>query len=158
MSTMNFSTQHLRDVFAEENKFKNFRKLCYDLNHNNDIYEYDEETGESRKISRHDANKAVRKVLMEVCELTEDDLKSKKTYERKLRKHQDEIFELIEEDIDFKVETGFRENEWFQKFVDYRNIKLGDDEEFWTQDVQGLFVVAKISGDHHDLNCRVRVA
>ena len=155
----NFSTQHLSDVFAEEGKYENFRKLCYDLNHGNEIFEYDEETGVARAVSKHDANKAIRRILMEVAEITEDDLKSNKTWQRKLRKHEDEIFELIEEDIEFKVETGLRENDWFQDYIDYRNIKLGDDEEFWVRDNKGLFVVAKISGDHHDLNhCRVRVA
>lgn len=147
----NFSTQHLSNVFAEEGKYENFRKLCYDLNHGNEIFEYDDETGFARAISKHDANKAIRKVLMEVAEITEDDLKSTKTWQRKLSKHEDEIFELIEEDIEFKVETGLRENDWFQDYIEYRNIKLGDDEEFWIKDNTGLFVVAKISGDHHDL-------
>ena len=155
----NFSTQHLSDVFAEEGKYENFRKLCYDLNHGNEIFEYDEETGVARAVSKHDANKAIRRILMEVAEITEDDLKSNKTWQRKLRKHEDEIFELIEEDIEFKVETGLRENDWFQDYIDYRNIKLGDDEEFWVRDNKGLFVVAKISGDHHDFCiARIRVA
>lgn len=147
----NFSTQHLKEVFAEEGKYESFRKLCYDLNHGNEIFEYDEESGVARAVSKHDANKAIRRILMEVAEITEDDLKSNKTWQRKLRKHEDEIFELIEEDIEFKVETGLRENDWFQDYIDYRNIKLGDDEEFWIKEQMGLFIVAKISGDHHDL-------
>ena len=151
MPKMNFSTEHLRKIFAEEGKYESFRNLCYDLNHGNDIYAVDEETGESRKISKHEANQAIRKIIMEVAELSEEDLKSAKRRKRMLRKHQDEIFELIEEDIDFKVETGFRENEWFQDFVDYRNIAIGDDEEFWTNQPEAMFVVAEVSGDHHDL-------
>lgn len=151
MPKMNFSTEHLRKIFAEEGKYESFRNLCYDLNHGNDIYAVDEETGESRKISKHEANQAIRKIIMEVAELSEEDLKSAKRRKRMLRKHQDEIFELIEEDIDFKVETGFRENEWFQNFVDYRNVALGDDEEFWINRPEDMFVVAEVSGDHHDL-------
>lgn len=118
-----FSTEHLRTVFADEDKYKNFKKLTYDLNHGNDIYEYDKE-GNQRKISKKEANKAVRKILMEVCDLTEEDLKSAKTRKRALKKHAPEVFELIESDIDFKVETGFRENEWFKNYVDMRNIAL----------------------------------
>ena len=38
-----FSTEHLRTVFADEDKYQNFKKLTYDLNHGNDIYEYDED-------------------------------------------------------------------------------------------------------------------
>lgn len=147
----NFSTQHLSNVFAEEGKYESFRKLCYDLNHGNEIFEYDEESGVTRPVSKHDANRAIRRILMEVAEISEEDLKSNKTWQRKLSKHEDEIFELIEEDIEFKVETGLRENDWFQDYIEYRNIKLGDDEEFWIREATGLFVVAKISGDHHDL-------
>ena len=40
---MRFSTEHLRKVFSDEEKYKNFKQLCYDLNHGNDIYEYDED-------------------------------------------------------------------------------------------------------------------
>ena len=43
-----FSTEHLRTVFADEDKYKNFKKLTYDLNHGNDIYEYDKEVVEER--------------------------------------------------------------------------------------------------------------
>lgn len=146
---LRFSTDNLRKVFADEDKYKNFKKLTYDLNHGNDIYEYDED-GNQRKISKKEANNAVRKILMEVCDLTEEDLKSNKLRKRAEAQHQNEVFELIESDIDFKVETGFQENEWFQNYVDMRNIALGDDEEYWTKD-KIMLVVAEISGGHHDL-------
>lgn len=157
MAIMNFSTQHLRNVFADENKYENFRKLCSDLNHGRKIFEYDED-GVSHEISKHEANKAIRKILMEVCELNEDTVKSNKLRKRMLKAHANEIFELIEEDIDFKVETGFRDSEWFNEFVEMRNVKLGDSEEFWTKE-KIILEIAEISGDHHDLNyCRVCIA
>lgn len=146
---LRFSTEHLRKIFADEEKYENFKKLTYDLNHGNDIYEYDED-GNQRKISKKEANKAVRKILMEVCDLTEEDLKSKKRRERAIEMHHNEVFELIESDIDFKVETAFHDSEWFNDFVDMRNIALGDDEEFWTKE-KIMLVVAEISGDAHDL-------
>jgi len=46
---------------------------------------------------------------MEVCETNENSVKSEKKRKKMLNKH--EIFELIEEDVDFKVETGFHDNE-----------------------------------------------
>ena len=144
-----FSTEHLRKIFADEDKYKNFKKLTYDLNHGNDIYEYDED-GNQRKISKHEANKAIRKILMEVCELTEEDLKSNKRRERALVLHAVEVYELIESDIDFKVNTAFKESEWFNDFVDMRNVALGDEEEFWSRE-KVMLAVAEISGDHHDL-------
>ena len=77
---------------------------------------------------------------------------------RALKSHLNEVFEVIEEDVDFKVSTAFKDSEWFNEFVEQRNVALGDDEEFWTQD-DIMRAVAKISGDHHDLNyCRVCIA
>lgn len=148
---MNFSTQHLRNIFDNTEKYDAFKKLTFDLNHGNDIYEYDDE-GNMRKISKKEANEAVRKILLEVCELSEDDVKSNKRRKRMLSLHQAEVFELIESDIDFKIETGFNDSEWFNTYVDYRNLALGDDEEFYVDDgMNKYFIVANISGDHHDL-------
>lgn len=146
---MRFSTSHLRTVFAEEGKFEAFRQLCSDVNEGNEIFEYDED-GKARKVSNKEANKAIRKVLMEVCDLTEEDLKSKKKRERALEMHHNELFEIIEEDVDFKVVTGIQNDEWFNDYVDSRNIALGDDDIFWTKE-KVMLVVAEISGDHHDL-------
>lgn len=146
---LKFSTQHLRDVFSDEGKYDSFRNLCHDLNHGNEIFQYDED-GNKRVISRDEANKAVRKILMEICELDEADLTSKKKRKRALKSHLNEVFEVIEEDVDFKVSTAFKDSEWFNEFVEQRNIALGDDEEFWTQE-DIVLAVAKISGDHHDL-------
>ena len=61
---MRFSTEHLRKIFENEEKYESFKNLTYDLNHGNDIYEYDED-GNQRKISKKEANKAVRKILPE---------------------------------------------------------------------------------------------
>ena len=144
-----FSTQHLRNVFSEEGKYEDFRDICYNLNHGNEIFRY-EEDGNKRVFSKDEANKAVRKVLMEICELDETDLKSKKKRKRALKSHLTEVFEVIEEDVDFKVSTAFKDSEWFNEFVEQRNVALGDDEEFWT-DENIMLSVAKISGDSHDL-------
>ena len=143
------STAHLRAIFSEENKYENFRKLCYNLNHGIAIFEYDDE-GNRREVSKKEANKAIRKILMEVCDLDEQTVKSAKMRKRAIKDHYREVYELIEEDVDFKVETGFDENEWFNDFVEKQNMALGDDGEFWTKE-DIMLVVAEISGDHHDL-------
>ena len=61
---MRFSTEHLRKVFEDADKYENFKKLTYNLNHGIDIYEYDDD-GNQRKVSKHEANKAIRKIIME---------------------------------------------------------------------------------------------
>ena len=146
---MTFSTQNLNNVFAEEGKYDNFKKLCFNLVRGNDIYEYDE-NGVERRVSKSEANKAIRKVFMDVCGLSEDDLKSNKKRRRAEQAHQREIFEIIEEEIDFKINEGFQESEWFNAFVDNRNLALGDAQEFTTES-KALFVVGDYSGDNHDI-------
>ena len=145
---MRFSTEHLRKVFEDADKYENFKKLTYNLNHGIDIYEYDDD-GNQRKVSKHEANKAIRKIIMEVCDLTEEDLRSNKRRERALELHHTEVYELLESDIDFKVDTAFKESEWFNDFVDMRNVKLGDEEEFWSRE-KVMLAVAEISGSYED--------
>lgn len=146
---LRFSTEHLRNVFADEDKYKNFKRLTYNLNHDNEIFEYDDD-GNKRKVSKKEANKAVRKILMEVCDLTEEDIRSDKRRKRAIQAHHNELFELIESDIDFKIETGFKDSEWFNDYVDMRNLKLGDSEEYWTRE-NIMLVVAEIARGQHDL-------
>lgn len=146
---MTFSTENLRTVFAEENKYENFNKLCFDLIAGNPMYDVDEE-GKQVALSRRDANKAIQKVFMDICGLTEADLQSKKKRHRAEKAHALEIYEVIENVIDFRIEEGWRESEFFNNYVDVHNLALGDGEEFRTE-VNTLFIVSDYSGDNHDL-------
>ena len=146
---MTFSTEHLRKVFAEEDKYEAFKKLTYDLNRGNEIYEYDED-GNKKRISKSEANKAVQKVIFEILELDETSVKSKKARRLAYEKHHRELFEVIEEEIEFKIQEGFTNSEWFNEFVEMKNLALGDDNEFWT-DEKVYLEVAKVAGDHHNL-------
>ena len=49
-------------------------------------------------------------------------------------------FEIIEEIIPLIVHEGLKGNEFFMNLVDYRNIALGDDIDFWTEDKTELIV------------------
>ena len=67
--------------------------------------------------------------------------------------------EVLEEAVDFKVTTGFQDNEFFNNFVESKNIANGDRNEYWVKNNDVILTVAKVSGDHHDLNyCRVCIA
>lgn len=146
---MRFSTQHLASVFAEEGKYDNFRDIASNLIRKNAIYELDD-NGNERQVSRRQANAAIRKVFMEICGLSEDDLKSRKKRERAEKLHGAEIFEVIEDDIEFRVNEGYQNTEWFNTFVEERNAALGDSFEFRTED-SSLFIVCDYSGDNHDI-------
>ena len=145
----NFSTQNLRTVFAEENKYENFRRVASNLVRGIETFEIDED-GNERRVSTADANKAIRKVFMQICGLTEEDLKSRKKRHRAEKAHALEIYEIIEEDIEFVINEGFQNNEWFNTFVEMKSHALGDTNAFYSEDDQYL-IVGNVSGDHHDV-------
>ena len=147
---MALNTENLRMVFSAEGKYDGFKKLTYALAHNEDIYEYDD-NGVEKKISKSAANKAVRKVLMEVCGLTETDLASKKKRHRAEKAHGPEIYAIVEEEIDWKINEGFQNSEWFDQFVENHNIALGDGLEFRINKDTPLFEILDYSGDNHDI-------
>ena len=138
-----FSTQHLRKVFDEEGKFRSFDNLARDLINNVELFD---ENGD--RISKAEANDAVRKVIFEVLGINEHS--SKRDRNRALRRHRIDLFEVLEEYIDLMVEVGFHENEFFNQYVEERNLALGDSQQFYTQD-DTLLTVGRVSGDHHDL-------
>lgn len=144
-----FSTEYLKNVFAEENKYENFRSIASNLVRGNAIYELDD-NGNERQVSKRQANEAVRKVFMEVLGLSEDDLRSNVKRRRAQKLHGVELFEIIEEDIEFRINEGFKDNEWFQQFVEERNLALGDANEFYSKAKQ-YFIVGKVAGAHHDV-------
>lgn len=153
MRKMLFSdlSMHVQTVFANlcedgvtpEENYEGFKKLTYDLNHNpNEIYDE-----EGNKISKKDANDAVRKFVFAIMGLNEHS--TKRDRKRAMDRHGIELFEVMEEEIDIKVETGFQESEFFNEYVEKRNLARGDSQEFWTNE-KVILSVTKISGDHHD--------
>ena len=153
MRKMLFSdlSTHVQTVFANlcedgvtpEENYEGFKKLTYDLNHNpNEIYDED-----GNKRSKKEAEDSVRKFVFAFMGLTEHS--TKRDRKRAMDKHGIELFEVMEEEIDIKVETGFRESEFFNNYVEQRNLSRGDSQEFWTNE-KVILSVTKISGDHHD--------
>ena len=47
------------------------------------------------------------------------------------------------------ITAGFKDNEFFNSFVDYRNIALGDAYEFYTEK-ETILSIAKVGVSHHD--------
>ena len=59
-------------------------------------------------------------------------------------------FEIVETVVDESLDTGYRESEWFNQLVDYRNCALGDAEKFFVEDDNVLLNVATVGKSHHD--------
>lgn len=139
---MNFSSEHLTNVFsaleAEGTSYGDFKLLMFDC-----------AKGELEEgISKKDANDKIRNVVFNILGL--DKNSSKREIKRAMKRHGHELFEVIEDVIDIQVATGFKESEFFNEFVDMRNLALGDSQEFWT-DEKVLLSVHRVSGDHHDI-------
>lgn len=105
---------------------------------------------EGNKLSDGEANDVIRKVQFDILGIDYKNV-TKRDRKRALRDHGRELFDVIEEVIDIAVEKGQRESEFFNNFVENRNLSLGDRNEFWT-DEEVTLVVSRVSGDHHDLS------
>ena len=137
-----FSSMCANEVTPEEN-FEGFRSLIFDYANGNEIF--DDELG--RVINSKEADNRIRKVVFGILGINENS--SKRDRKRAMKKHGDELFEVIEEVIDFKVETGWKESEFFNQFVEEKNLARGDRNEFWSEE-DVILSVSKIAGDHHD--------
>jgi hypothetical protein len=51
------------------------------------------------------------------------------------------IFQIIELILEATILSGFKDNPFFEQFVDYRNVKLGDQNSFYIPD-NSLFIVS----------------
>ena len=140
---INFSA-HVMNVFNEmETNYEQIKNLMYDLAMGNEIYDAESE----RVISKSEAEEKLRTVCQKVFGVTADS--SKRELKRAYRDHGREFFDIIEEVIDVVISHGFKENEFFQNFVDYRNLALGDAYEFYSEE-EVILSIAKVGVSHHD--------
>ena len=122
------------------------KNLMFDLGEGRDIY--DAETG--RNISKAEANEVIKKACYDFLGLTKDS--TDKQIKRALKSDKGtQFFEVIEEIVDVEIAHGLSENEFFNTYVETKNMKDGDRNEFWVDD-EVLLTVGKTAGDHHDLS------
>lgn len=146
MNKMMFS-ENLKRVFSKpENDFEGFKQMLYDYTHGKTIYD---ENG--TVVTKEKVNEKINSVMRDILGFEEGAKLSRRDIRRAMRKHGLEIFEVLEDVIDFKVATGWGDNEFFQTYVESKNIADGDRNEFWTEE-DVVLLVAKTSGSHHDLS------
>ena len=126
------------------------RNLMFDLAGNRTIY------ADDREITLEEANDKIREVCFSTLGLTKDS--TARDINRALKRDSaNELFEMIEEVLDTYITTGWRETEFFNDYVEERNIAEGDENEFYVED-NSILTVERVAGSHHDLNCRVGIA
>lgn len=118
------------------------RNLMFDLAFNRDIYDDD------KKISKAEANDTLRSACYDLLGVNVQS--TEKQIKRALNSEKaNEFFEVIEEIIEQEIQYGFRDNEFFNDFVEMRSLTDGNRTDFWA-DEDIILNVARVSGDQHD--------
>ena len=133
---MNFAA-NVQAVFNNDaNDFMAFSKLLTDV------------ALGKQAVSKEEANQKIVEVFQGVLGI---DKYSKPSDVRKaLRRNQTLVYDIIEETVQDLLVTGWGNDPFFQKYVDQRNLALGDKNEFYAED-DSILSIMKISGNHHDI-------
>jgi len=134
----------VQGIFGSEENYEGFKNLRQDLREGVKMFD-----AEGNEITKKQAENTILTYARQILGLGENP--TKRDINRALKKYGNELFEVIEDEIDLAVEEGFKADEWFDKYVDNKNLKRGDRNEFWT-DEDVLLSVVKVAGDHHDFN------
>lgn len=111
--------------------------LATDLLRGKQTFSYNEQTydvAEAQEVLRQELLQASKKVSGQTVNATR----------KALRRHDTELFEIIEELVPIMIQEGFNGDEFWMNFVDERNIALGDKNEFIIPD-NTTFIVTKIA-------------
>ena len=102
----------------------------------------------TQQVSKSEANAKIVEVFQGVLGL---DKNSKPAEVRKaIRRNQALVFDIIEETVQSLLVTGWGNDPWMMKYVDQRNLALGDKNEFYAED-ESVLSVMKLAGNHHDI-------
>lgn len=111
---------------------ENLKKLMLDYN-----------KGNLGNFSKAQASDAIRKELIEIMGTDKPDYKT-------FRSHRPEVFQILEEVLDIKITEGILNSPFFNQFVEYRDLNLGDANEFYVED-RSMLTVSEVAGGHLDL-------
>ena len=101
-----------------------------------------------QEVSKEEANKKIVEVFQNVLGITKESRPA--DVRRAIRRNQALVFDIIEETVQSLLITGWGNDPFFQKYVDQRNLALGDKNEFYSED-DSILSVMKVSGNHHDI-------
>lgn len=101
-------------------------------------------TGKSLgNFSKSQASEAIRKEFIELMGTDKPDYKT-------FRNHKPEVFQILEEVLDVLITDGILGSTFFQQFVEYRDLNLGDENLFYVED-KSMLTIAEVAGGHLDL-------
>jgi len=101
-----------------------------------------------QQVSKSEANAKIVEVFQGVLGL---DKNAKPAEVRKaIRRNQALVFDIIEETVQSLLVTGWGNDPFMMKYVDQRNLALGDKNEFYSED-DSVLSVMKVAGNHHSI-------
>ena len=103
---------------------------------------------EFASANRDEQNEVLRKALVEA-----NNGSTKLNYKNMRRNVA--LFEIIEEILELTDIQGFEDNDFFERFVDYRNLALGDENSFYVPDNSLFAVNATAEGISRTLRQRI---
>ena len=104
---------------------------------------------QTENYSLDDSNTAIRKYFETELGIPEG-CKDMKIIKEQLRRNKVRFFEIIEETVENLLVSGWRDNEFFDRFVEFRNLAMGEQNLFYVPD-ESILTVSEFSGDHNEL-------
>lgn len=133
---MNFAA-NVQNVFNNDaNDFMAFSRLLTDV------------ALGKQEVSKEEANKKIVEVFQSVLGINENSRPG--DIRKAVRRNQALLFDIIEETVQDLLVTGWGNDPFFQKYVDQRNLALGDKNEFYSED-DSILSVMRVAGNHHDI-------
>lgn len=103
----------------------------------------------SGQYSIEDSNTTIRKYFEAELGIPEG-CQDVRIIKKALRRNKVKFFEIIEETVENLLVSGWKENEFFERFVEFRNLQIGQKNLFYVPD-ESILTVSEFSGDHNDL-------
>jgi len=138
-------TDRIRAIFSKEDgaDLGAFNDLLTNLGSGKVCY-----NSKNEEVSKEKANDEIRKVMFEVLEIPEG---TKGPALRKaIRRHQNEVFEVIEVTLQDMINTGWGSNPFFNEYVERKSLAFGDTNEFVTED-KTILSVSELAGGHWNI-------
>lgn len=103
----------------------------------------DYKKGNLGQFSKSQASEAIRKEFVELMGTDKPDYKT-------FRNHKSGVFQILEEVLDVMITDGLVNSNFFEQFVEYRDLNLGDKNEFYVED-KSMLTIARVAGGHLNL-------
>jgi hypothetical protein len=101
-----------------------------------------------QEVSKDEANKKIVEVFQSVLGITKESRPG--DVRKAIRRNQALVFDIIEETVQSLLVSGWGNDPFMMKYVDQRNLALGDKNEFYSED-DSILSVMRVAGNHHDI-------